>query len=68
MLNQSNKIRNIINLGGSLAMTIPKETGFKIGDCVIVEGIDENNFKVTKVEWNKVSIVKNLKEIIFDEE
>ena len=68
MLNQSNKIRNIINLGGSLAMTIPKEIGFKIGDYVIVEGIDENNFKVTKVEWNKVSIVKDLKEIIFDEE
>ncbi len=52
----SNKIRNIINLGGSLALTLPKEIGFNIGDCVVVDKIDENSCKVSKVEWN---VIKN---------
>ncbi len=48
-------IRNVIIISGSPYVSIPKELGFKKGDSVIVEKIDEFSFKVTKVEWNKVT-------------
>jgi len=47
-------IRYVINLGGSPAITIPRDFGFNIGDSILVEKIDENSCKITKVEWSKV--------------
>ncbi len=47
-------IRYIINLGGSPALTIPRDFGFNIGDPILVEKINENSCKITKVEWSKI--------------
>lgn len=48
-------IRTIIILGGSPAVTIPKSYGFKKGEHVIVEKINDNTCKISKIEWNKIT-------------
>ena len=54
MPNKTSPIRNIINLNGSSAVIIPKDFGFNKDDYVLVEKIDNNSCKITKVEWSKV--------------
>ena len=54
MLNETSPIRNVLDLNGSSAIIIPKKFGFKKGDHVIVEKVNDNSCTITKVEWNKI--------------
>ncbi len=55
MTNKTSPVRTIIDLSGSSAITIPKSFGFKKGDHVIVEKIDDNTCKISKLQWNKIN-------------
>lgn len=44
-------LRRTFKFGEStIATSIPKELGIKIGDYLSFEKIDDNNFKITRVE------------------
>ncbi len=52
-INKTFYIRSVIIVGGSPLVTIPRDFGFKKGESVLVERVDENSCKITKVEYVK---------------
>jgi len=46
-------VRNVINIGGTSYIAIPKEFSFIKGESVLVEQLDENSCKITKVVYVK---------------
>ncbi len=54
MTNKTSSVRIVLDLNGSSAVTIPRGFGFKKGDHVIVEKLDDNSCKISKIEWNKI--------------